>query len=104
MKKKRQSQYTSSQKAKIALEAIKEEKTLNQIGSEHDVIPRNVYNWKKYALDNFEELFSNTTINDYKDKLVEKDDEIDQLHKKIGELTVDLDWLKKKAKEAGLIS
>jgi putative transposase len=47
MKKKKQTKYSSAQKAKIALEAIKEEKTLSQIGSEYDVIPRNVFNWNQ---------------------------------------------------------
>ena len=104
MKKKKKSQYSSAQKAKIALEAIKEEKTLAQIGSEHDVIPKNVFNWKKHALDNFEELFSNNATRDYQDRLKQKEEEVEELHKKIGELTVDLDWLKKKSKAAGLVS
>ncbi len=104
MKRKNQSKYSSSQKAKIALEAIKEEKTLAQIGSEYDVIPRNVFNWKKQALDNFEELFSNNALQDYQDRLKLKEAEVEELHKKIGELTIDLDWLKKKSRQAGLDS
>jgi len=66
------------------------------------VIPRNVFNWKKHALDNFEELFSNDTVRDYQDKLKFKDAEVSELHKKIGELTVNLDWLKKKLEKLDL--
>lgn len=67
------------------------------------MITRNVFNWKKHVLDNFEELFSNNTVRDYQDKLKLKDAEVSELHKKIGELTVNLDWLKR-VREAGLES
>lgn len=102
MKKKRQSQYPNSIKAKVALEAIREEKSLPQLASEYDIIAKNIYNWKKHALDNFEELFSKSSIIDYQNQLKEKQSEIDELHKKIGELLVERDWLQKKTKQAGL--
>lgn len=102
MKKKRQTQYTNALKAKVALEAIREEKTLAQIASDNDIIVKNIYNWKKQALDGFEELFSKNSILDYQFQLKEKQLVIDELHRKIGELMIEKDWLQKKNKQAGL--
>jgi transposase-like protein len=103
MKKKRQTQYTNTLKAKVALEAIREERTLAQIASDHDIIVKNIYNWKKHALDNFEELFSRSSVLDYQEQLERKQSDIDELHKKLGELVVERDWLKKKARQAGIL-
>jgi len=50
-------QYSASQKAKIALEILKEEKTVNQIASEYGVHPNILYRWKKQALENLPRLF-----------------------------------------------
>jgi putative transposase len=49
--------FTASQKAQIALEILKEEKTVNQIASEYGVHPNVLYRWKKQALENLPKLF-----------------------------------------------
>lgn len=80
-------------KAKVALEAIKGEKTLAQIASEFGVHVNQIGQWKKHLLEELPTLFSD------KRKKVEKDNEVleAELYKQIGQLKVELDWLKKKS-------
>ena len=84
-------------KAKVALEAIKGEKTSAELASEYEVHPQQIRRWKRVATDGIIELF--TDNRQKRDK--EKDMLIEELYKQIGQLKVDLDWLKKKS---GLIS
>lgn len=53
--------FSASQKAQIALEILKEEKTVNQLASEHGVHPNVLYRWKKQALENLPKLFEDET-------------------------------------------
>ena len=72
-------------------------KTVGQIAREYQVHPALVTQWKGVIRDRLPELFEGPTV--------ASDDSartIAQLHQKIGELTVDLDWLKKKSKQLGL--
>ena len=50
--------YSSDLKARVALEAIKGQKTANEIAAEHRVHPTQIAQWKKQALDGLPELFS----------------------------------------------
>jgi len=76
----------------VALEAIREEKTANEIASEHGVHPSRVGLWKKVAVDRLHEVFENgRSPTDGKERLIER------LYQQIGKLQVDLDWMKKKA-------
>jgi len=86
--------YSDKQKAQVALEAIKGEKTLNQISSQYQVHPTQIQRWKTIAADGLPGLFSQ---NSKKDKaLTEKDELIEELYKIIGQRDTELDWLKKK--------
>lgn len=79
-------------KAKVALEAIKGEKTLAQISSLYGVHVNQISRWKKELLKNLPEIFSKR-----KDKEEDKQkDKESQLYKSIGELKYENDWLKKK--------
>lgn len=90
--KKQRKNYSSEFKVKVALEAIKGHKTLNEIASQFEVHPNQVTQWKKQALEGLPELFSQRRVR------LEKDDETlkAQLYQQIGQLKVELDWLKKK--------
>ena len=79
-------------KAKVALEAFREEKTLTQIASEYDVHPSQISRWKQELLKRAGELFSKPD----KSKAEEQQKTKDKLHQAIGELKVENDWLKKK--------
>lgn len=86
--------YSDKQKAQIALEALRGEKTINQISSQYQVHPTQIQRWKTIALEGLPNLFSQ---NDQKDKILsEKEKLIEELYKIIGQRDTELDWLKKK--------
>ena len=86
----RKKQYDSQFKAQVALEAIKNQRTLAQIASEYGVHPNQVSQWKKQVLDQLPQLFTNGRSNPPSDS----DALINELYNQIGRLKVD--WLQKK--------
>ena len=90
MSKKRQHR-SAKFKAKVALEALRENRTVNELGSKYEVNPAQITQWKKRLLDHSEELFKNKR---------EKSDSTfkEKRHlEEIGSLQLQLSWLKKKA-------
>jgi transposase-like protein len=85
-------QYPPSFRAKVALEAIRGERTCAELASEYQVHPTQIKAWKKTAVQGIIELF--TDRKKTKDK--EKSLLIEELYRQIGQLKVELDWLKKK--------
>ncbi len=83
--------YTAGFKAKVALEAIKEEKTTSEIASEFGIHPTMVTRWKKEFLENSHKVFRS---NDNKEKELQKT--IEELYKQIGKLKVEKDFLSRK--------
>lgn len=81
-------------KAKVALEAVKGEKTIAELSSEFGVHGNQIRHWKKRLLEELPSIFSD------KRKKAEKDSEQleSELYRHIGQLKVELDWLKKKSK------
>lgn len=89
--------YSAEFKTSIVLEVIREDKTIVQIASEKKVDPKSIRDWKKEFLENSSLIFDRKKeIIPYKDKISEKDREIDELYKQIGQLTVEVNWAKKK--------
>ena len=86
--------YSASFKAKVALEALKKEKTISQLSSEYGVHSNQISQWRKRLLEELPDIFSQ------KRKKKEKDTEELQaeLYQQIDQLKVELDWLKKKSK------
>jgi len=84
---------TPQEKAQIALAAIKEEKTMAQISSDFQVHATQIGVWKKQAVDNLPELFKDKRR---KEKEADRQAEIDNLYKIIGQRDAELEWLKKK--------
>lgn len=80
-------------KAKVALEAIKGEKTLAQLASEFGVHANQIGQWRKQVLKELPNLFSNRR----KRQQSEQEDLVSELYRQIGQLKVELDWLKKKS-------
>ncbi len=79
-------------KARIALEAIKGEKTLAQLSSEYGVHATQIGQWKQELIRRSGEVFAKPD-----NSLTEQHQEVtDKLHKMIGEITVENNWLKKK--------
>ena len=85
-------QHSSGFKAQVALEAIKNQKTIAEISSDNGVHPSQVSKWKKQVLDSLPGIFSGNNGNgkDESEKLQA------ELYQQIGQLKVELDWLKKK--------
>jgi transposase-like protein len=82
---------TPAFKKKIALDALKEDKTLAQLGSQYGVHPIQVGKWKKELIDRAESLFERKGDRS-KDEMITRE----TLERKIGQLTVELDYCKKK--------
>ena len=81
--------FTSDFKAKVALEALRGDKTIQEIAIRHKVHPNQVNSWKRQAIEGLGAVFSNGP-----DKArMDHDDEVRDLHAKIGELTVVNDFL-----------
>ena len=96
MKRKRK-QYSGAFKAQIGLEALTGIKTTAQIARENQLHPLLVAQWKKIVRERLPEVFERgQQVADDSEKIIA------QLHQKIGQLTVDVDWLKKKCKQLGL--
>jgi transposase len=93
MSEKKRTLMTSTQKAKVALEAVKGSKTVNEIAQEYNVHPTQVGLWKKALLENANQLF------DVKrgPKTIDPQSNPERLYAKIGQLNMELEWLKKKS-------
>lgn len=85
-------------KARVALEAIKGERTAADLASQFGVHPTQIHQWKKALLDGAPEVFERG----YKSAPQTNPEQIKDLHAKIGELTVERDFLSKKLKPWGL--
>ncbi len=83
--------FTGDFKAKVALEALRGDKTIQEIAAKYKVHPNQVSTWKRQAMEGLGAMFSNCT-----DKArVDHEDEVHDLHAKIGQLTVERDFLAK---------
>ena len=87
-------QYSAELKTRVALEAIKGYKTVNEIASEYGVHPTQIANWKKQALDGLPDVFSTTRA----DQKKSEEDLIASLYQEIGHLKMQMDWLEKNQK------
>lgn len=86
--------YSAALKAKVALEAIKGQKTTNEIAAEYGVHPTQITQWKKQALDGLPDLFGSRASGQAKSE----EALIATLYQQIGQLKVQVDWLEKKSK------
>jgi transposase len=85
--------HTTEFKAKVAIEAIRQHKTINELTGEYGVHATQINLWKKQALAVIPEAFSGKKerVHDNQQK------DIDELHRQIGQLIAERDWLKKKS-------
>ena len=82
--------HTAAFKAKVALEAAKEEKTTAELAQEYGVHGSQIAAWKKQLLDSSADIFENKT-----DKRKDNEADVKDLQAKIGELVIERDFLLK---------
>ncbi len=85
--------YKSEFKATVALEAVRGKLTINQIAKQFEIHPNQISKWKKQFLESLPQIFDNS-----KHESAEQNEELtNQLYQQIGQLKVELDWVKKKS-------
>ena len=89
--------YLAAFKAQVALAAVKEDRTVNQLASKFDVHPTLIHGWKKQLLAGAEGIFSDGA----KTAAVDAEALQTELYEQIGRLKMELEWLKKKATRFG---
>lgn len=101
MTKKKRRVYDDSFKARVALDAIKQELSLAELSTKHDIHPNQISHWKKEFLENAANAFNGKSK---ENKIVENfENEKEKLHQKIGELSMELAFAKKNLKKLGLL-
>ena len=96
MKAKRR-RYDGAFKAKVGLEALKGIKTVSQIAKEFEVHPVQVSQWKSQVMERLPDVFESGAGREVVDEVL-----VAKLHEKIGQLSVENDFLKKKCRQLGL--
>lgn len=89
-------QHTPEEKARLVLEAIKGERTINEIASENNIHPNMLSRWKREAETKLYTLFQDNSSKKRK-ALKEQAAELEELYAQIGKLTTQNEWLKKKS-------
>jgi len=89
---------TAEFKAMVALEALKGMETVNEIAAKHEVHPGQVSQWKKELLDGAGSLFERK--NAKADK--EQERQVEELERKVGQLTMEKEFLEKKSRQLGI--
>jgi len=98
MKKRRK--FTSEFKSKVALEALREQDPIHEIAKRHQLHPTQVTQWKKELLSNASSVFDNGQDKDAEMQLQKKKQ--DRLYKQIGQLKMDVDFLKESCDKLGV--
>ena len=91
--------FSAKFKSELVIELLKGEKDLNTIASENNIQPNLLRNWKKEFLDKASVVFDDTREDNLKEKLALERKEKAEYAKKVGQLTMQVDWLKKKSEE-----
>jgi len=84
--------FTKEFKAKVAIEALKSQRSLQELATEYGVHAQQISLWKKQLLASVTEVFGRGGGKE----LREKEQELDRAYKQVGRLKVEIDWLKKK--------
>ena len=89
--------YSAKFKARVAVEAIRGEKTLSQLGAQFQVHPVQIAQWRKAALKQLQESF----VDGRARKAGDGEFDAEALYEQIGRLKMELEWVKKKASLLG---
>ena len=95
---KKRNQYSAEFKSKIVLEVLQETSTINEISDKYGISPVTISRWKSEFMERAAEVFKKGPSTAEKE-LKEKNQRVAQLERKVGQLTYEVDWLKKKSEE-----
>jgi len=89
--------YSADFKSKLVLEVLEAEKTISEIASKYEILPKNLQNWKKQFLENMSLAFDKSAVvKEYKDEIETLQKDKDNLAKKVGNLTMEKEFLEGK--------
>ena len=91
--------FSAKFKADLVLEVLKGEKDLNSIATENSIQPNLLRNWKKEFIEKASVVFDDSREDSLKEKLAAERKEKTAYAKKVGQLTMQVDWMKKKSEE-----
>ncbi len=100
MAKQKRRRFSAEFKARVAIEATRGVKTINEIAADNEVHPVQVSQWKRELLERAPEVFAGAAKARRDQKSAEERE--GRLERKVGQLAVELDWLQKKSEELGL--
>jgi len=85
--------YSAEFKTKIVLEVLQGDKTLNEIATTYNILPKNIINWKKIFLENASLAMEPArAIKEYKEENAKLQKELDTYAKTLGKVTIERDW------------
>ncbi len=90
MTRRKRRHHSSAFKAKVALAAVKAEKTLAELAEQFDVHPNQIQDWKRRLVEGAEEVFGRNAT-----QALHPEHEFEKLHAKVGQLTMENDFLSK---------
>ena len=96
MSRKLRRQFDGKFKTKVVIESLRERKTLSEICKEYDLHPNQISDWKKMVLDELPSLFEKGENRSDKSQVIDIESVTSPLFQQIGQLKVELDYLKKK--------
>jgi transposase-like protein len=90
--------YSPEFMSQIVLQLLREEHTVNELAAKHQISPVVIGRWKAEFLENASMVFKKGP-SDAERSIAEKDEHIADLERKVGQLIIEVDWMKKKSKE-----
>ena len=93
---KKRTKYSAELKAKVVLEILSEVSTINELAAKYGISPVVISRWKKEFLERASEVFQKGASEAEKE-LEQSKEHIAELERKVGQLTYEVDWLKKKS-------
>ena len=94
-------QYSAEFKSKVALAAVRGDKTVPELASQYDLHPTQINNWKRQLLDGASGLFETKSAKASDD---DHQSQVDVLYRQIGQLTVERDFLARKSAQYGVVT